>query len=131
MRGKLEFAAKPGGTIIKLVNGQLATDVVGGKALVAAAAAVGWTGHYVVYNGTIQDLNAKWQQAISEHPTAIVSSGPPAAAVSQVLAASKKAGIITDLLGATDTPGNGNDLNGVTLGYQSFSQEGPAEFSLR
>ena len=119
------LAAKPkAGTIIKLVNGQISGDIQAGQALVQAATAAGWKSSTIVYNGSIQDMNAKWLQAVSEHPNAIIASGPPAAEVETSLAASKKAGIITDMLASTDTPGKGNDLTGVTLGTPAFQVEG-------
>jgi ABC-type sugar transport system substrate-binding protein len=112
------------GTIIKLTNGTLGTDIASGAALIQAAQAAGWKGESLVYDGTVADMNAKWQQAVAEHPNAIIGAGPPAASLESSLAASKAAGIMTNLLASTDVPGQGNDLTSVTLGSQVFSEEG-------
>lgn len=120
-----QLASKPKpGMVIKLTNGAISGDIAAGQAIGPAATAAGWTSENIVYNGTIEDMNQKYLQAIAQHPTAIIASGPPAAAVESSLAAAKKAGIITVLLGAVDTPGKGNDLTGVTEGAAAFTIEG-------
>jgi ABC-type sugar transport system substrate-binding protein len=50
----------------------------------------------VIFNGSVQDLNAKFQQAIAEKPTAIMFGGIPANQISAGLAQADKAGIITE-----------------------------------
>src|SRR5206468_2205189 len=91
-----------GGSVIKIVNGTIPADGNSADAQAEAAQAVGWTAKKIVFNGTVEDLNAKWEQAISEKPTAITGSGFPAAALQQPLADAKAAGVIASLSSVTD-----------------------------
>jgi ABC-type sugar transport system substrate-binding protein len=115
---------KPGGLIVRIVNGQIAGDVTGGQAVVQAARAVGWTGKAIVYDGSVQDLNAKFEEAISMKPTAIVTAGLPASSIAQPLADAKKAGIITNLFGVTDAPNATAGPTSVTSGAAAFKLAG-------
>ena len=47
------------------------TDQTSFVAQEAAAKAIGWTAKEISYDGTVADLNAKFEQAISEKPTVI------------------------------------------------------------
>jgi ribose transport system substrate-binding protein len=100
----LASAPKPGGSIIRIVNGSVPTDVESGQQYAAIAKSIGWTGSYIVENGSVEDLNAKFQQAISEHPTVIVTDGNPLSSVAQSVAAAKAAGIVVVLGSVLDTP---------------------------
>jgi len=98
----LAAAPEPGGTVIKIVNGAIPSDGFSADTQAQAAEAIGWTAKRIVFDGTVEDLNAKWQQAIAEKPTAITGSGWPAAAIQQPLADAKAAGIIAQLSSVTD-----------------------------
>jgi ABC-type sugar transport system substrate-binding protein len=95
---------KPGGSIIRIVNGSIPTDVESGKQYAAIAKSFGWTGSYIVDNGSVEDLNAKFQEAISQHPTVIVMDGNPLSSVAQSVAAAKAAGIVVVLGSVVDEP---------------------------
>jgi ribose transport system substrate-binding protein len=120
----LKAKPKPGGTVIKLVNGQNQGDVTSGKAMVAAAAAAGWTGKILIFDGSVADLNAKFTQAIAEKPTAIMLGGIPSAAVAQPLAQAAKDKIITEVTGSTDTPNSTGGYEAVTSSAATFQLHG-------
>jgi ABC-type sugar transport system substrate-binding protein len=91
------------GTIIRLV-GPIPTDNDSARAQQVAAKAVGWTAKSISYNGSIEDLNAKFEQAISEKPTVITVSGQPASGILQSINDAKAAGIIVSLDNILDQP---------------------------
>lgn len=100
----LKSKPAPGGSIIRIVNGSVPTDVNAGKQYAAVAKAIGWTGSYMVQNGSVEDLNAKFEEAIGKHPTVIVADGNPLAAVQQSVNDAKKAGIVVVLGAVLDKP---------------------------
>jgi ABC-type sugar transport system substrate-binding protein len=114
----------PGGTIIELVNGESIGDLTTGNAMKAAAAAIGWTGKTIVYDGTVQDLNLKYAQAIEEKPTAIIEGGIPSADFRDQEAAAQRAGIITVVNTTADTPNLQTGPDVVNTGPQTFAQAG-------
>jgi ABC-type sugar transport system substrate-binding protein len=91
------------GTIIRLV-GPIPTDNDSAKAQKAAAAAVGWTAKSISYNGSVEDLNAKFEQAINEKPTVITVSGQPASGILQPIKDARSAGIVVSLDNILDQP---------------------------
>lgn len=107
----------PGGTVIKLVNGKIPSDNESFQQQAIAAQAVGWTAKEIIFDGTVADLNAKFQQAISEKPTAITVSGWPPAALQRPLAAAKAANIVVGLSSVADPassyPGYASNTNGA------------------
>jgi len=107
----------PGGTVIKLVNGKIPSDNESFQQQAIAAQAVGWTAKEIIFDGTVADLNAKFEQAISEKPTAITVSGWPPAALQRPLAAAKAAGIVVGLSSVADPagsyPGYASNTNGA------------------
>ena len=110
---------KPGGTIIKIANGSIPSDVESGKTQADAAKAIGWTAKTITFDGTVEDLNAKWEEAISQKPTAIAGAGFPAAALQKPLADAKAAGIVAVLSSVTDEanefPGLAATINGSAV----------------
>jgi ABC-type sugar transport system substrate-binding protein len=113
------LTSKPasGGTVIKLVNGAIPADGESFQQQAIAAKAVGWKAKEIIFDGTIADLNAKFQQAISAKPTAITVSGWPPAALPRPLAAAKAAGIVVGLSSVSDPavsyPGYASNTNGA------------------
>ena len=107
----------PGGTVIKLVNGHIPSDNESFQQQAIAAQAVGWKAKEIVFDGTVADLNAKFQQAISDKPTAITVAGWPPAALERPLAAAKAAGIVVGLSSVSDPassyPGYASNTNGA------------------
>lgn len=93
----------PGGTIIRLV-GPIASDNTSQRAQAVAAKTIGWTAKKITYNGSVEDLNAKFEQAISQKPTVISVSGQPAAGMQGPLADAKAAGIVVSLDNVVDRP---------------------------
>jgi ABC-type sugar transport system substrate-binding protein len=110
----LSKAPKSGGTVIKIVNGGIPSDGHSADEQAVAAQAIGWTAKKIVFNGTVEDLNAKWEQAIAEKPTAITGSGFPAAALQKPIADAKAAGIIAALSSVTDTAISNPGLGAVS-----------------
>jgi ABC-type sugar transport system substrate-binding protein len=93
-----------GGSIVTLINGTIPSDEQRYEAQKTAAQAVGWTDKVIVFDGTVEDLNSKLNQAIATKPTAIAVSGWPAAAIEAPLAKAKSAGIIVGLGTTPDQP---------------------------
>ncbi len=104
-----------GGTVIKLV-GPIPTDQTSFVAQEAAAKAIGWTAKEISYDGTVADLNAKFEQAISEKPTVITLSGEPATVIEQPLANAKAAGIVVSMDNILDSPTSNPGFAALTSG---------------
>jgi ABC-type sugar transport system substrate-binding protein len=106
-----------GGSVIKLVNGSIPADNESYEQQAMAAQAIGWTAKKIVFDGTVEDLNAKYEQAISQKPTAITTSGWPVAALQKPLADAKSAGIVVGLSSVPDqptsNPGYASNTNGA------------------
>jgi ABC-type sugar transport system substrate-binding protein len=113
------LSSKPptGDTIIQLVNGTIPSDGQSFQQLTIAARAIGWTAKDIVFDGTVADLNTKFEQAVSDKPTAIVLSGWPPAVLQRPLAAAKAAGIVVGLNSVVDLassyPGYASNTNGA------------------
>jgi hypothetical protein len=99
------------GKVIKLVNGAIPADDNSADEQSEAANGVGWGFEKIIFDGTVEDLNAKYAQAIAEKPTAITNSGWPVAAVSKSLDEAKSAGVLVALSSVTDEA-TGTDLAG-------------------
>ena len=112
----------PGGIVIKLVNGSIPADNESYQQQAIAAQAIGWTAKKIVFNGTVEDLNAKFEQAISAKPTAITVSGWPVAALQRPLADAKAASIVVGLSSvpeaAVSYPGYASNTNGAVTAKQ-------------
>jgi ABC-type sugar transport system substrate-binding protein len=93
----------PGGSIIRMV-GPLPSEITSADAMIAAAKTIGWTGKIVQFNGSVEDLNSKLEEAISDRPTAIIESGFPTAAIEKPLADAKAAGIVVVVDNDADVP---------------------------
>jgi ABC-type sugar transport system substrate-binding protein len=91
------------GTVIKLV-GPIPSDNISFIAQQAAVQAIGWTAKKISFNGSVEDLNAKFEQAISQKPTVITLSGEPATSIERPLADAKAAGIIVSMDNIVDSP---------------------------
>ena len=113
------LSTKPptGDSVIQLVNGTIPSDGQSFQQLTIAAHAIGWTAKDIIFDGTVADLNAKFGQAVSDKPTAIVLSGWPPAVLQRPLAAAKAAGIVVGLNSvvdfATSYPGYASNTNGA------------------
>ncbi len=114
----------PGGTIIDIINGEIPTNNISGLAVEAAAKSAGWTGKILDFNGSVQDLNAKWEEAIAERPTAVISDGYPAAALATPLADARKAGVIAVLGSVADSPTSYPGFAGVSNGAAIYKALG-------
>lgn len=118
----LQSPPESGGHIIKVVNGNIPSDGNSADAQARAAEAIGWTADVITHDGTVEDVNRAWQQAIAEQPTAITGSGFPAAALQQSIADATAAGIIVALSSVTDEateyPGFAATANGVATAEQ-------------
>ena len=113
---------EPGGHVIKIVNDTIPSDNNSADAQERAAEAIGWTAERITHDGTVEDLNRAWQQAIAKKPTAIAGSGFPAAALQKPLADAAAAGIVVQLSSVTDQaneyPGLAATANGVAVAEQ-------------
>jgi ABC-type sugar transport system substrate-binding protein len=112
----LSKAPKPGGTIIKIVNGKIPSDGATFAETTLAAVAIGWTAKEIVQDGTVEDINAKWEEAIAQKPTAIVGAGNPASVLQRPIADAKSGGIIVGLSNVTDTAVSNPGLAAVASG---------------
>jgi ABC-type sugar transport system substrate-binding protein len=99
------LAAKPaaGGSIVHLI-GPLPDEIPLSQAQQAAAQAIGWKFTALSFNGTVEDLDAKFEEAVAMKPTMITLSGFPLATIAQPVAAAKKAGIVVVLADVADEP---------------------------
>jgi ABC-type sugar transport system substrate-binding protein len=111
----------PGGKIIRIVT-PIPSDAENAKADNEAARSVGWSASSITSSGTAQDFAAKVQEAISQHPTAIVLGGVDPALISQGIAEAKANGIIVGLSSVVEAP----------TSYPGFAAgvEGPASGKL-
>jgi len=117
----LAAAPKPGKKIIFLANSNPYEQTVG-KSLVEAADAVGWSAEALNFEPTVEDLNAKFMQAISQHPDVIATDGWPIAAIQQSVDAAKKAGIMVALGAVTDVPRDATGFAAAISGTSSFQR---------
>ena len=92
-----------GKTIIRLV-GQVPSDNDSFGQQQVAAEAIGWQARKVSFDGTVEDLNAKFEQALSEKPAIIALSGWPVASIEKPLADAKRAGVVVVLSSVPDEP---------------------------
>jgi ABC-type sugar transport system substrate-binding protein len=92
------------------------TDQTSFVAQEAAAKAIGWTAKEISYDGSVADLNAKFEQAISEKPTVITLSGEPATVIEQPLANAKAAGIVVSMDNILDSPTSNPGFAAMTSG---------------
>ncbi|WP_189339079.1 sugar ABC transporter substrate-binding protein [Williamsia muralis] len=74
------------------------------NAFVEAAKAAGWSAKNLNFDGSVPDLLAKFDQAISAKPTAIWVQAFPAAAMQEQLDAAKAAGIVVGMASVVDQP---------------------------
>jgi len=98
----LSKAPAPGGSIINLSNGSIPSDVETADEMVTAAESIGWTASRIIFDGTVEDLNVKFQQAVDQQPTVIAMAGFPVAAVQNSIDSAKAAGIIVSLASIAD-----------------------------
>ena len=98
----LSQAPEPGGTIINLSNGTIPSDVETADEMENAAEAIGWTADRIVFDGTVEDLNAKLLDAVARQPTVIAWAGFPVAAAQAGIDAARDAGIIVSLASIAD-----------------------------
>jgi ABC-type sugar transport system substrate-binding protein len=106
-----------GKTMIKLV-GPIPSDNDSWQQQATAAKAIGWTSKKISFDGTVEDLNAKFEQAVSEKPAAIGLSGWPVSAIEKPLADAKKTGVVVSLDSISDEPTS-------NPGYAALSNGGP------
>jgi ABC-type sugar transport system substrate-binding protein len=117
------LAKKPeaGKTVIKLV-GPIPSDNDSYGQQAVAAQSVRWTAKKITFDGTVEDLNAKFEQAISQKPAAITLSGWPPAAIQKPLADAAKAGVVVGLSSVVDEPsgypGYASNTNGAPTAKQ-------------
>ena len=99
------LAAKPvaGGSIVHLI-GPLPTEIPLSQAQQAAAQVIGWKFTALSFNGTVEDLDAKFEAAVAMKPTMITLSGFPLATIAKPVADAKKAGIVVVLADVADEP---------------------------
>jgi ABC-type sugar transport system substrate-binding protein len=107
----------PGDTVIQIVNGTIPSDNQSFQQMAIAAHAIGWTAKEIIFDGTVADDNAKWDEAVADKPTAIIQSGWEPAEIERPLAAAKAAGIVVGLSSvgdlATSYPGYASNTNGT------------------
>ena len=87
-------------------------------ALEKATAAIGWTSELINFNGTVEDFNAKMNQAIDKKPTAIMEFGYPVAAMQGPLKRAKDEGVIVAIGANADVP-----EPGATVGFAAATHD--------
>ena len=107
-----------GKLIIKLVNGAIPSDNQSYQQEAIAAKAIGWTAREIVFDGTVPDLNAKFEEAVTDKPAVVTLSGWPVASIAGPIAAAKKAGIVVALSSILDQPVS-------NPGFAALSNAGP------
>jgi len=107
-----------GKLIIKLVNGAIPSDNQSYQQEAIAAKAIGWTSREIVFDGTVPDLNAKFEEAVTDKPAVVTLSGWPVASIAGPIAAAKKAGIVVALSSILDQPVS-------NPGFAALSNAGP------
>jgi len=80
------------------------------KDFTAGATALGWTVNEINTKGTPQTVQAAWEQAVRDHPDAVVASGFPRAVFAQQLAQLQAANIPVVESSVDDTVGGGINL---------------------
>jgi ABC-type sugar transport system substrate-binding protein len=103
------------GTVIKLV-GPIPSDAESQVEQAAAARSVGWTAKKISFDGSVEDLNAKFEQAVSQKPQMITLAGWPVAAISKPIEDAKMAGIAVVLSSVADVPDSYPGFSAVSAG---------------
>lgn len=80
------------------------------NAFIAGATVLGWTVNEINTKGTPQTVKAAWEQAVRDHPDAVVASGFPRAVFAQQLAQLQAANIPVVESSVDDTVGGGINL---------------------
>lgn len=111
------------GSVVHLV-GPLPTELALSNAQGAAVKQLGWKFDVVNFNGSVEDLNAKFEQAVSMKPTMITLSGFPVAAISKSLDDAKKAGVVVVLADISDSPSGYPGFAGVVEGATTYTKVG-------
>jgi ABC-type sugar transport system substrate-binding protein len=115
---------KPGkGSLIILTDTVPAALLDAAESVIAAQAA-GWTAKKINFDGSAEDLNAKFEQAISEKPTAIMMSGFPADEMQKPLADAKAAGIYVSLYSLADQPTSAPGFAAQSDGLPVYAKSG-------
>jgi ABC-type sugar transport system substrate-binding protein len=119
------LASKPPGrgSVVHLI-GPLPAEIALSNAQKAAAYAIGWKFTALSFNGTVEDLNAKFEQAVAMKPAMITLSGFPLAAVAKPVADAKKAGIVVVLADVTDEPSGYPGFSAVVEGSAVYDKVG-------
>jgi ABC-type sugar transport system substrate-binding protein len=112
-----------GGSIVHLF-GPLPTEVTLSDAQQAAAQAIGWKFTALSFNGTVEDLNAKFEEAVAMKPTMITLSGFPLATIAKPVADAKKAGIVVVLADVSDAPAGYPGFAAVVEGSAVYTKVG-------
>lgn len=97
-------AAPAPGTVINLARNVSPSDLTGATAMEAAAKAAGWNFEGITHDGTPEDVNAKFAQAIGKKPTAITMASIPPAVVQTSIDAAEAAGIVVSISGDSTLP---------------------------
>jgi ABC-type sugar transport system substrate-binding protein len=123
--GYTPLQAKPkAGTVIYVGFGAQPADADIGKGMEEAAASVGWDYSFISHDGTVEDINSKFMDAVNRRPTAIAWSGTPAAAIQEPLEAAAKAGIAVMAAAVPDQPTGIPGFAGVTSDALEYSRIG-------
>jgi ABC-type sugar transport system substrate-binding protein len=96
--------APASGKLVGLARNNSPADLTGAESMKVAAETAGWEYKLVTHDGTPEDTNAKFAQAIDEKPTAITMASIPPEMVSNSLKAAKDAGIVVGISGDPTQP---------------------------
>jgi ribose transport system substrate-binding protein len=112
----------PKGKTIAYIQCGSPACVVNGDVLQQAASAVGWKINRINAGLTVQSIQAAWQQAVTEHPDAVITSGVSRALFNPELAQLAAAHTPVIDMTTADPPGNG--LTAVFGWGSQWSEQG-------
>jgi ABC-type sugar transport system substrate-binding protein len=123
----LSKQAVTGKTLIYIAQSGIPSDQRVAISVEDAGKAAGWTVQVVQATPTVEDLNAKFMQAVGKKPAAIMVEGWPIAAIAQSVAAAKSAGIVVVNAAIADVPTGPPGYAAVSNGPASYALVGNLE----
>lgn len=122
--GFTPLSKKPAPGSLIFLAGIVPSDQFDAGTMMDAARAIGWTATKINFDGSVEDLNDKFEQAISEKPTVINLAGYPTATIQKPLAEAKAAGIYVGLNSIAAQPTSAPGFAALSNSLQSSAKAG-------
>lgn len=119
----LSKAPTEGLTITRLFPGSVPSSVAHSEQIVKDAGVLGWVGKALAYDGSVEDVNRKFLEAI-EYSDVVVVDGIPPAAVQQPIKAAKEKGVLLMLGAVAEEPESVPGYGGSALGGDLYPKLG-------